>query len=297
LVPTLLASGLFADSWRNSPDKTFDNGMWGYAAPIALGAMALFASLIPLVWMPDVYRPAPAKSVRASGLWMALADSRFQRLLLFGCWFSFFNGLPQSAQNIFPFEVLALGVLQMAALRVVMQFGQVGLAPVVGSFSDRFGNRPVLIVCQLIVAAAPLFYLAATPEQPWWIVGAWIVFSFYIGLNVCLPNLMLKLAPGHDKSAYVASYFGITGLAYAVGTITGGWLLDFLETMMMFERFEVGAFSLSRFGYLFYVAWVTRTLGVILLLAVIEPGAWSWREILAGRRAIAASPAEAAEFA
>jgi hypothetical protein len=46
-------------------------------------------------------------------------------------------------------------------------------------------------VCLLLVATGPLFYLAATPEDWWWIVGAWVVWIAYAGLNVCLPNLLL----------------------------------------------------------------------------------------------------------
>jgi len=298
LIPTLLASGLFADALRHhDASVTQTQVMWAYAAPIGLGALVLLASLIPLAKMPSVYRPVPAKEVSRLRILAPLGDSRFQRLLLFGCWFSFFNGLTQSAQNLFPRDILGLGVKDLAALHVLTQLGQIGLAPFVGSFSDRFGNKPTLIVCQLIVATGPLFYLLATPEQPWWIVGAWLAFSAYVGLNICLPNLMLKLAPGHDKSAYVATYFAITGLAYGVSTIVGGWLLDSLELFMEFERFVVGPFVFTRFGYLFYIAWVTRTLAVVLLFAIVEPGARTWRQIL-NRRAVAVEePREAAEWA
>jgi MFS family permease len=241
--------------------------------------------------MPGVYRPAPANRLPRAGLFSPFLDARFQRLLLFGCWFSFFNGLTQTAQTIFPRKVLDLDVFYMAGLRVLMQVGQIGLTPWVGSFSDRYGNRPTLIVCQLVVATAPLFYLAATPAQPWWIAGAWLIFSAYVGLNICLPNLMLKLSPGHDKSAYVATYFAITGLAYAASTVAGGWLFDFLQ----FQSFPVGPFTLSNYGYLFYIAWVTRTLAVVLLLAVVEPGAWTWWQIIRGRRTADPPPGEAAE--
>jgi hypothetical protein len=48
----------------------------------------------------------------------------------------------------------------------------------------------------------------------------------YAGLNVCLPNLMLRLSPGESNTLYIALYFTVTGLGYAASTIVSGALLD-----------------------------------------------------------------------
>ena len=37
-------------------------------------------------------------------------DARFLRLVLFGCWFSFFNGVTQLTENIYPWQVLGIGL-------------------------------------------------------------------------------------------------------------------------------------------------------------------------------------------
>jgi MFS family permease len=134
---------------------------------------------------------------------------------VFGCWFSFFNGLTQAAQNIYPRDVLGLGVLPMSLLRTGMRVGQLVITPAVGRAADRRGNRWVLAVSQALVGAGPLFFLLATPERPWWIVGAWVVWIAYAGTNVCLPNLALALSPVHDRTAHLAAHFALTSLAYA----------------------------------------------------------------------------------
>jgi MFS transporter len=281
LIPTLALSGTFADRWRLShPDQP----LFGYAIPNAVGAVLLLASLAPLVAMPARLGGGPARSpdvVPWRSLIAPLGDARFCRLLWFGCWFSFFNGLTQAPQNIFPKAVLGLGLLDQAHMRTLMQLGQMGVSWLVGPWSDRYGNRPVLIASQLLVASGPLFFLIATPEQPYWIGGAWIVWAAYAGINVCLPNLMLKLSEGRQRAAYVGTYFAITSLCYAASTVAGGLLLD---RLLPSSLQKVPSYQLNVYRQLFYFGWVSRSVGVIWLCWINEPGAWSWRRIFSRRR-------------
>jgi MFS family permease len=108
----------------------------------------------------------------------------------------------------------------------------------------------------------------ATPGQWWWFVAAWIVWIAYAGLNVCLPNLLLKLSPRDSNTPYLATYYALTGLCYAASTIAGGELLD---------RFHQAPFFLwgqhvvlDYYQYCFLLGWATRSLGVLVLLLVIE---------------------------
>jgi len=77
----------------------------------------------------------------------------------------------------------------MNALRTGMRLGQFALSRPAGVLCDRLGHRPVLIASQLCVAAAPLCFLMATPAHRYWIAGAFLLWSWYVGLNVGLPSL------------------------------------------------------------------------------------------------------------
>lgn len=289
LIPTLLVSGWFADQWRTTHA---DQKLLGYAIPNAVGVAGLLASLGPLCTIPATLplrrgkRPANVgKPSTWRGAWHSLVapltDPAFRRLVLFGCWLAFFNGITQSAQNIYPKQVLGIGVLAQSMLSTMMRLGKMSLGPVVGRAADRFGNRPVAILSQLVTAAGPLFFLLATPEQPWWLIGAYLAWSAYVGLNVCLPNLMLKLSP-QAGSNFVAAYFALSGLCYAASTLASGWLFDAMKTM---PQLHVGPVALNHFALLFLAGWLTRTLGVFILATLRERGAWTWREILSGRKA------------
>lgn len=248
----------------------------GYALLAALGAAILLLAVWPLARMAEVEeRSQPPQQPGWQALLAPLADSRYWRLLAFGCALSFFNGLTQSIQFTYPAMVLGLSLLAMLSLRSTMRLGQVAISPQMGRLADRFGNRPVMIVCQLVVATGPAFYLLATPGAPWWVAGAWLAWIAYAGLNVCLPNLMIKLATPERRAAYIATYFAITGLAYGLSTIAGGWIVKSYADLTWHPFGSATVWDIH--DIMFLIGWLGRTASVLLLFWIIEPGAKSWQ--------------------
>ena len=240
-----------------------------YGIAACLGAGFMVAALAPLALMPRCRSREPRPRTTAG--WTApFRDARFLRLLLFGCWFSFFNGVTQSAQNYYAMQVLSISLFVSLALQTGMHLGQGTISPWLGRLADRLGNRPVMFVCQLLVAAGLLFFAAATPAHWQWLIGAWVLWIAYAGLNVCLPNLILKLAPPQANASYVAAFYAVTGLCYAAYTILGGALVDRWKTW----TFPLGGNRwLLFFPCLFIFGWLMRSVGAMLLLWVIEPTA------------------------
>ena len=165
-------------------------------------------------------------------------------------------------------QILGVSLFLSLTLSTGMRLGQWGVSPWVGAMADRLGNRPVMIVSQLLVAAGLLCFAVATPAEWAWYIGAWVLWVAYAGLNVCLPNLMLKLSPERSNGPYIAAFYAVTGLCYAASTIVGGALVDQYRTW----AFPLGDGRwLSFFPCLFLFGWVARSLGVPLLLRIIEP--------------------------
>ena len=264
----MLAAGLFTWGWHQLHPQL---PRWiGYAIPAGVGVWFLIASLVPLVRMPRVASGRPGRpGLTLRSMAAPFLDRRFLRLLLFGCWFSFFNGITQSAQSVYPYRVLGMSLFVMLALQTGMRCGQWTISPALGRLADRWGNRPVMILSLPVVALGCLFHYLATPAQPWWLIGAWATWIAYAGLNVGLPNLMLKLSPREANTPYIAAFHATGGLCVAVSTIAGGWLLDQFAKVS-FSVFG-GIVALSFYQYLFLFGWLTRTMGVLLLWLIIEP--------------------------
>jgi MFS family permease len=195
-------------------------------------------------------------------------DRPFLALILFGCWFSFSNGVTQAAQNIYPKSVLGLSLFVAMAMSTGMRLGQLAVSPWLGRIADRWGNKRLMAASLPLVALGPLFFCAAVPSQPWWVVGAWTVWIAYAGINVGQPNLMLKLAPRPSSAAYVAAFHAVTGLMVAGSTIAGGCLIDHFSGRQF--RLWPGSWNLDIFQVSFLLGAAARLLGVLLLAPIRE---------------------------
>ncbi|MBL8829955.1 MAG: MFS transporter, partial [Planctomycetaceae bacterium] len=267
-------SGWFVDQWKLAY-PTEDAKLWGYAIVLALGAAALLASLVPLVGLPAIELPRRSEPVSSSRGWQWSSfvqpwlDRRFRPLLIFIAWFSFSNGLTQTAQNIFPRAVLELSLTTSLLMVTTMRVGQAAVSLPVGRLSDRWGNRMILIVSQACIALGLVFYAAASRESPVWLWGAWIVWIAFAGHNICLNNLMLRLAPSTGNTPHVAMYFVVSGVVLALSTLLGGWLLDAGQAQI-----AAGAWSIDRaewFRANFLFGCILRLFGVAFLWQIVEP--------------------------
>ena len=276
-IPTLLAGGYFADLWRARYQDQPDTLLLAYAVPTGVGALFLLGSLVPLAMMPATRAyPRPEPALIWSAVGAPFFDRRFLRLLVFRSWFSLANGVSQLVQNvIYPKDILGFGVAPLQVMRVTMQLGQLGASRPAGRASDHFGNRPMLMLAQSCVALSLVFFIAATPQTRWLLLGAWILYSAYVVHNICLPNLVLKLSPEVERPGYFAAFDTLGSLFHAAATIGGGVLFDWLRA--------TSAEPYRSCLIILVVGLAMRSFAVVLLAVIDEPGAWTWREILLGR--------------
>jgi MFS family permease len=281
-IPTLLAGGYFADVWRERFASDPDRLLMAYAVPTSLGALLLLASLVPLALMPPTRRyPRGDASLVRAAIAAPFVDRRFWRLLAFRGWVSLANGVTQVVQTaIYPKAVLGFGVGPMNALRVVTGFGQLAGSRPVGKLSDRFGNRPVLVAAQVCVSLSLVFYMIARPETRWLLAGAWVLFAAYVAHNICLPNLVLKLSGELERPGYVAASEALASALHAAATVAGGLLFDYLRATSS----DTAAEPYRSCLVILALGLAMRGFGVVLAALIREPGAWTWREIVAGPR-------------
>ncbi len=235
-----------------------------------IGAGMIVLSTWPLVGMSDLplhLTDAHRVSLRRQ-LLGPLTDRKFCRLLWFGLWFSFSNGLMQSARWMFQASVLQMTFVEKKVLDAGSRGVQSLLMPALGDWVDRRGNVSVLAFSQGIIALAPLFFLIATPETRWWILGAYFCWLAYAGENVAQPNLMLGLSPPGQTAAYASAWFAWTQLAYSLSVLLGGVLFDWMADH--FEPLNFAGLRIDHFAMLFVASWLLKSVGVFLAARIRE---------------------------
>lgn len=109
----------------------------------------------------------------------------------------------------------------LASLYSLMQFL---FAPLLGSLSDRYGRRPV-ILASLLGSGLDYFLLAFAPNLTWFIAAR--IISGITGANITAASAYIADVSPPEKRA---ANFGLMGAAFGLGFIAGpalgGWLGD-----------------------------------------------------------------------
>lgn len=276
LVVGGFAAALATWAWQRHCQATGQPELlWkSYAACASFGAALAALATLPLARMSEGAHGWPA-SPPATPTWRGLVapliDRRFRRLMWFGICYSVANGLVQSPRQIFLASILQLELAEKRSLDAASRGVQIVLMPRLGGVVDRRGNVRLLVVSWAIVSLGTLCFLFAAPQAKWWIVGAYICWVAYAGLNVTLPNLMLGLSPPHATAPYAAAWFAWTQLAYALSILVGGQLLDWLSAAGRLSVLGVGGAEATPFWLLFAAGGVLMAVGVGLARRVPEP--------------------------
>jgi DHA1 family tetracycline resistance protein-like MFS transporter len=129
----------------------------------------------------------------------------------------------------------------LAALYSLMQFI---FAPILGSLSDRFGRRTV-ILSSLFGSGLDYLVLAFAPSLPWFFAGR--IIAGITGANIAASSAYIADVSPPEKRA---GNFGLIGAAFGLGFIAGPALGGFLGHFGLRVPFLVAA-GLSLLNWLY----------------------------------------------
>lgn len=269
LSAKLTAMGVAAAHAWAIPNLYPDAPRWlPYTNCAAVGAVIMALAVVPLLRMPSVATERSKSGEAWRDLLRPLGDPMLRRLMLFGCWLSFSNGVTQAAQGIYPYT-LGISFTVMLAFEAWMLLGQAAMTPMVGRWADRFGNRRLMLIALPIVATGPLFYLLAGLVAWQFLCGAWTVWIAWVAVNVSLANLLLRISPSKARgAAHIATYYAFSGLCYGLSTLLGGFILDVARSEAIAAILADS--PLNIFEIMLILGWFLRTSSVLLVLWIVR---------------------------
>ncbi len=226
---------------RDWVKESFDSAYLTYFYVIAftLGCGIQFLSWLPLRTVPDSRFVPDDAAVQWRTLLRLFRENKSLRWLLYHNWFlSFANGLTQAV--FYSLIVKQLGV-QMGLYYLLGNMTKVIKIPIsimAGSKCDQNQEKRLLIGSLFLASSGLWFFMLATPEQWFWLVGVYLCWGAYAAANISGFNLLLKTSITKDNTTQIALFKRIGGLLAGLSGVLGGvWLDHLVASEFKFELF------------------------------------------------------------
>ena len=202
----------------------------------ALGAM----DMICFGFAPEVKPTANKKIQMGKTMVEALKNKPFRQLVIMWTAWCFTANLSGAYLTPYAMNTMGLTFMQITVFgTVASSIATVIIVPRWGRALDQFGSRNVMLLGCIGASLTPLFYLISTPGNvlPTLLhnlVGA----TFWCGSNLAANSMQLSTSPDESRPTYIAIFSCITAMAgAALGTMCGGWLLEWWNGAHIFEGF------------------------------------------------------------
>ncbi|MDD4051282.1 MAG: MFS transporter [candidate division Zixibacteria bacterium] len=265
-VTTLLATifgGIILDHFH-----TIDEVPVGFAIIIAAAGTFALAAVILLNKIPD----RPSEEIRVPFHWARLIapfrDTGFRRLVSA---FSFWNlavGIAAAFYAVHMLTNLGMRFTQIAIYSSMTSIVAIGLNRPWGKLIDRFGSKPIIVLCALGLTIVPLIWWIPRPGS----IGIlWFeaVYSgaLWTGFNLGVFNIPITASPREGRTMYLAAFSVVSGAAFFVASLAGGVLAENWSGL----HWHLGRQIVVNYHLLFAVSALLRFVGAILFMRVHEP--------------------------
>jgi len=102
-----------------------------------------------------------------------------------------------------------------------------------GKLSDKFGDRTILSLCNILIVFYPFFFLFVT--NPYQLILISIFSGIgWSGFDLSAFNYLLDVTPPEKRPSYIANYKFIVGISLFLGPLIGGLLSQYFSGVTFF---------------------------------------------------------------
>ncbi|MGV3617800.1 MAG: MFS transporter [Fimbriimonas sp.] len=245
----------------------------GFTSVFAISILCAWASFYFFARMQDIPRANPIRSDLKTGIkaiGRPFGDLEFRRVLLFLAILILGQTFGGNLFGAYARESLKLDFKVIQLTAVAMAAGNVLTARFWGFFSDRYGNKPCLMMLALLVGGNPIIWIATSPGSPYnaaiLIVGHVWMGVLWAGVALCQFNILLATANKEDRANYLAAGMALMALVGGVSPLIGATFMSALRTGFPPEIAYKIVFGVTSF---------LRVIAVLFLVRVNEEGSRS----------------------
>lgn len=181
--------------------------------------------------------------------------------------------------TVYMLRTLEISYSQIALFASLQILSNIAMNPLWGYLSDKFGYRPIFLMAATGLALFPLGWGFVTIDNYWFMVPVVQIWGGLMSAGIPLSqfNLMVKIAPETNRSAYLGCYSAMSRTGAALGAMVGGVAASIcaaLPTTVFLSH------SVTDLQYLFFGNGALRLAWVVMLTRVSEETAASPREVI-----------------
>jgi len=243
----------------------------------AVGVTAGVIDILLFIWV----REPPNHIVKGESIARILADpfksSDFRSFLVFQCVWSFTAMFGAAFMQLHAMKWLGLGEGLVTLIWCAMIMNALS-APYWGRLADRHGHRSILAICTSMKPLVVVMFLLVTPRLACTVlpIGMFIDGIWNAGLFVATNGYMMKISPRRNRSVFVASITGLSGIFGGLGAVCGG---AFLRSIADFHLVWLDR-EWCNFHVLFAMDIIMRIGCAFLVYHVKEPESTEHDEVL-----------------
>ena len=156
-----------------------------------------------------------------------------------------------------------------------------------GRLIDRWGRRPVLILCTAGTFFSPVGWFFIPADGPMWLAYAlgaatcMIGGAMWGGVELGRFNVLLGFSESAGRSKYMAAAAVFTAVGGLAGGTFGGWLADhFIALQYDRSPLSVGPFLWNNWHLTFAASMLARIGAIGCLIGMPDPGARGFRDLI-----------------
>ncbi len=248
-----------------------------YLIAVIIGSIAGVCDILLFIRIPEPeHKRDPNPGI--TRLIAPFKSRMFRRLMLYFCALNFATMLSAPFMKVFMLEEIGLALHLVVLVFTFHALGGMLFARRLGSMLDRFGHRPVVMLCGSLKCIITLTFMLVRPG--WSLLALFIVLPFDNMLNTGLltakDGFTMKLSPPKERAMYAAAVLATSGAAAAAGSLCGGILLEKMPDIVL----TVKGVTFSNFRVIFAASAVLRLISFAFAIGIHEPGSGRARDVI-----------------
>jgi MFS family permease len=258
-----------------------------FAAIITLGALLGVTDILLFLRVEE----PPMRHVAESRLWDALAGPFRQRdfrgFIFYSCFWNLAAMVGAPFISMYLLEHVGMDLFHVLILWTLSWVGGAVLSNSLGQLAERFGQRPVLVLCTAFKSMnmIGLLLCPADPTIAFLVLAPIFMIDAFLNAGIAIANngFMIKNSPRENRTMFIAAGTGFAGIVGGAASILAGAGIAATDDW----SWTIRGTAYVNFHVLFAVSMVLRLISAVLATQISEPNSAGTR-VVAGQLLLAA---------